>query len=895
MLPRSNGRMNTQAWLLGSMLLFSCDRFAFAQAPTPKEMVGRREKGELITPVNQWVTPVGTQLELPGLRPQALVVSPDGKLLLVAGKTAEIVVIDPESAAIKQRVGLPGNKIDEPTKDDKQPAANALDQKGQLSYTGLIFSPKGDRVYLSDVNGSIKVFDVRDSGELVPLHAIGLPPSENAERALDIPAGLAMSSDGRLLYVALNLSNRLAEIDVETGKTTRTWDVGMVPYGVVLTGSKIYVTNWGGRRPDANSTTGPAGKGTRVRVDPVRHIANDGSVTVIDLNQNKVATEIVVELHPSGLALSPDGRHLVVANAASDTLSVIDTTSYAVVERIWTKQNPAVLFGASPNALAFDKDGKTLYACNGTMNCVAVIEFEPGKSELEGLFPVGWFPGAIAIDPTRDALYVSNIKGLSKGRPNEKTGKTEFNSHQYYGSVSFIPHPEKLELAKTTPAVMLNCREPSITASLQPARPNQPARPVPERTGEPSLFEHVVYIIKENRTYDQVFGDLPEGNGEPSLCVFGEKVTPNQHRMVKQFVLLDNTYCSGLLSADGHNWATSSIATDYLEKSFASFPRSYPDGMSDEEVDAIAYSPAGFLWDNALAHQKSLRIYGEFAITEVKRKDKTKLGKTSFLDYYRDFKDQTHLFEISSRPAIASIKDHLCTETVGWDMAIPDVFRAAQFIKELEEFERQGKFPNLVIICLPNDHTSGTSPGSPTPAAQVADNDLAFGQIVDALSHSSFWKKTCVFAIEDDPQAGWDHVSGYRTTGYVVSPYTKRGAVIHTQYNQTSLLRTMELMLGLPPMNIMDASATPMFDCFVDQADLTPFEVAPNNIPLDEMNPEPKAIADPLLRQYAEESSRLPLEQIDRCPEDLLNRIIWHAQKGASAPYPEWAVVRDED
>jgi DNA-binding beta-propeller fold protein YncE len=508
---------------------------------------------------------------------------------------------------------------------------------------------------------------------------------------------------------------------------------------------------------------------------------------------------------------------------------------------------------------------------------------------------VGWFPGAIAVDPARGSVYVSNIKGLSVGRPNEKTGMTEFNSHQHYGSVTFISDPGEIDLKKATQTVMRNCREPAVVKSLQPPRPDATPRALPARTGEPSLIKHVVYIIKENRTYDQVFGDLPQGNGEPTLCVFGEKVTPNQHKMVKEFVLLDNTYCSGLLSADGHNWATTSIATDYLEKSFAGFPRSYPDGMSDEEIDAIAYSPAGFLWDNALAHKQSLRIYGEFAITEAKWRDKKNLSTPKFIDYYRDFQNQTNLLDISSRPAIASIKDHLCTNTVGWDMDIPDVFRAAQFIKELKEFEKQGTFPNLVIICLPNDHTSGTAPGAPTPAAQVADNDLAFGQIVEAISHSPFWKETCIFAIEDDPQAGWDHVSGYRTTAYVIGPYVRRGTVIHSQYNQTSLIRSMELMLGLPPMNIMDASASPMFDCFTDTPDLTPYDAVKNNIPLDEMNPQPQAITDPLLRKYAEESSRLPLDKIDQCDEDLLNRIIWHAQMGSEVIYPEWAVVRDED
>jgi hypothetical protein len=222
-------------------------------------------------------------------------------------------------------------------------------------------------------------------------------------------------------------------------------------------------------------------------------------------------------------------------------------------------------------------------------------------------------------------------------------------------------------------------------------------------------------------------------------------------------------------------------------------------------------------------------------------------------------------------------------------MDVPDVFRAREFIKELKVFEQRGAFPNLVIICLPNDHTSGTSAGAPTPAAHVADNDLAFGQIVEALSQSRFWKETCLFAIEDDPQGGWDHVSGYRTTAYVISPYTKRGAVVSTQYNQTSLLRTMELMLGLPPMNQLDATATPMSDCFTATPDFTPFKAVPNNVPLDELNPEPKKVSDPLLRKHALASAKLPLDRIDACPEDLFNRILWHAMKGSEAPYPTWA------
>jgi hypothetical protein len=417
--------------------------------------------------------------------------------------------------------------------------------------------------------------------------------------------------------------------------------------------------------------------------------------------------------------------------------------------------------------------------------------------------------------------------------------------------------------------------------------------------GEPSVFEHVVYIIKENRTYDQVLGDIPTANGDASLCVFGERITPNQHKLVREFVLLDNTYCSGILSADGHQWATTSFATDYMEKSFAGFPRSYPDGMGDDEIDALAYSPAGFIWDNALAHRKCFRDYGEFAITDKSWLDKSNKRPIKFLDHWRDFTNGTPAIQLSSRPGVESLRPYLCTNTVGWDMDVPDVFRAAQFIKELKDFERAGSFPNLIIICLPNDHTSGTDPGAPTPAAQVADNDLAFGQIVEAISRSRFWARTCIFAIEDDPQNGWDHVSGYRTTAYVVSPYTKRGAVVSTQYNQASLIRTMELILGLPPMNQIDATAAPMFDCFTNVADIRPFAAVPANIPLDQMNPAKKELSDPLLRRYARLSEKLPLDAPDRCPEDLLNRIIWHAMRGAKAPYPEWAtaaaVEEDED
>ncbi|HAM73311.1 MAG TPA: phosphoesterase [Verrucomicrobiales bacterium] len=865
----------------------------------PTESVGVSSAGRYVTPVSQILTPAGEQVFLPDMRPQGIALSPDGQLLVTSGKTAELVVLSPLTGGILQRVVLPP---DPSSKGGEEPVSTHLlapDTHGQLSFTGLIFSRDGRRIFLSNVDGSIKSFSVEGTN-VAPLRSYLLPRTDLTRRSNDIPAGLALPAEGSKLYVALNLSNRLLELDLETGKELRLFDVGFAPYDVVLSGRKAYVSNWGGRRAGPEDLTGPGGRGTRVRVDPHRHIASEGSVSVVDLDSGRVVKEILVGLHPSALALHPDGRHLVVANAGSDSVSVIDVREDAVVETISLRWQPKDYFGASPNALTFDPRGRSLYVCNGTQNAVAVVEFRPGRSRLLGLIPVGWFPGALAYDAVHSKLHVANTKGIGSGRRARPPGPQSLNSHQYLGTVSLVPLPDRKQLVAHTRTVLANCRRERIEASQLPARPGQPPRPVPERAGEPSLFKHVIYIIKENRTYDQVLGDIREGNGDPKLCTFGEEITPNQHKMAREFVLLDNTYCSGILSADGHQWSTTAFATDYMEKSFAGFPRSYPDGMEDDDVDALAYSPAGFIWDNVVEHGKRIRDYGEFAIEVSGWAEPGRKGSPKWVDFYRDFLSGKGETIMRSRPAIESVRPFLNTNTVGWGMEIPDVYRAARFIEELQMAEKTGDWPDMMIVCLPNDHTSGTKAGAPTPAAYVADNDLAFGRIVDAVSHSRFWPETCIFAIEDDPQAGHDHVSGYRTTGYCVSPYTKRGKVISTQYNQPGLLRTMELILGLPPMNQMDAAATPMADCFVQTPDLRPYTAVTNRIPLDQLNPPAKAILNPVLRRDAELSERLPLSKPDQCDEDVLNRILWHAQKGPSEPYPKWALLpkrlrRDRD
>jgi hypothetical protein len=447
------------------------------------------------------------------------------------------------------------------------------------------------------------------------------------------------------------------------------------------------------------------------------------------------------------------------------------------------------------------------------------------------------------------------------------------------GTVSIIPVPGRQRLEKMTEMVHLNNSFADMLEEMSEKKGSLKTVPVPELPSQSSYFKHVVYIIKENRTYDQVFGDLPQGDGDTSLVEFGREVTPNHHHLAETFVLLDNFYCSGILSADGHQWTDEAYATDYLEKSFGEFTRSYPyDGD-----DALAYASSGFIWDNVMNHGLTFRDYGEFVDAIIDP------PTASFSDIYQDYTDGTNLIKIRSKANLEQIIPYLCPTYVGFPNTVPDVYRAAEFIKELKEFEKEGDFPNFIIMLLPNDHTSGTRPGRPTPQAAVADNDLALGQIVEAISSSRFWKETCIFVTEDDPQGGLDHVDGHRTVGMVISPYTKRGEVISTYYSQINMIRTMENILGIPPMNQLDLTAEAMFDCFTGNPDFTPYKALPNNIPLDQLNPALSSLSGDQL-YWAERSLEQDLDDVDRIDEDVFNRIIWHAVKGYSRPYPELSV-----
>jgi YVTN family beta-propeller protein len=864
-------------------------------------------------PTGQLLTPAGRQIPLPRLRPQGLALGHNGRLLAVAGSSEVLLLIDPGTGAIIQTVPLTfittrnrTNQVTNVVADAVQKISEvktngssriAVTNRAELSLTGLVFSPDSRRLYLSNSKGTVWVFPLEHDQVIGRPQMFSLPEADAPKQRKEIPSGLTVSADGARLYVTGNLGNRLYELDSSSGGLQRSWDTGFAPYDVVLAGKKAYVSNLGGRRPGEKDRTALAGLGTRVRVDS-RDIASEGSITVIDLEAGRVTAEIMVELHPSALAVSPNQKYVVVANTGSDTLSVIDTEKDCVVEKISARQTPADLFGAQPNALAFDRSGRRLYVANGTQNAVAVVNFEPATktSRVTGLIPVGWFPSAIQLEPQTRTLFVGNLKGIGAAKVFKAGEKIKLNSKDFFGTISCLPEPSQQQLIEMTKVSRQDMRYPSVMDALLPARTGQPARPVPERSGEPSVFKHVVYVIKENRSYDQVLGDMPEGNGDTSLCTFGEQYTPNQHKIAREFALLDNTYCSGICSADGHQWTDSALANEYVERQLTSgSPRSYAGSKGSDAPDALAWASTGFIWDNLLAHGKTLRNYGEWMLSNAGWRDPKKKDKILWSDFWGAFHTNSEMVQLRSRAMIRTLRNHSDTNSVGWDLKVPDIMRASEFIRELHQFETNGGFPDLVILYLPNDHTGGEKSDYPVPGSQVADNDLAMGLVVETLTRSRFWPETCLFAIEDDPQAGWDHVSGYRTTCYVASPYTRRKRTISTQYNQVSLVRTIEQILGLPPMNQLDASATPMFDCFTDTCDLTPFTSVPNRFPLDKITPEPKKIPDRRRRQDVTISNRLPLDQPDRCPEDVLNRILWRAMKGADAPYPEWAVKMADD
>jgi YVTN family beta-propeller protein len=819
------------------------------------QKVGMQADSSILVPSNQFLRPAGLQVYLPG-RPVDMALTPDERFLLIKNK-GDLDLIRLSDRTILQSLPF---------------------QVSGASFTGICLSGDGRRIFLTDANDRICIADLDRNNILHWTDPVILPkPSVGGNPA---PGGLALNETGDKIYVTLSRNNSLGIIDLKD-KSVSEIPVGMAPYDVLIASpSKAYVSNWGGRRPEAGETVYNS-SGSQVLVDPKTGIVNNGSVSVVDLRLKSHKKYIGVGLHPCDMILSPDNKKLYVACANSDIISVINTDNDEVTDKISVHSQDNIPFGSAPNALAVSPDGKLLYVANGTENAVCVIEAYPPYKIL-GYIPTGWYPGSLLLNRTGKTLYVANVKGI--GSRNQRTDRAGLNSHDHLGSISIIPLPGRQQLVKMTGIVHENNSYERMVKNLSLTPGKEKKVPVPRMPGQISHFKHVVYIIKENRTYDQVFSDLLQGDGDTSLLEFGREITPNHHQLAETFVLLDNFNCSGVLSADGHQWTDEAYVTDYLEKSFGGFARSYPyDGD-----DALAYASSGFIWDNVLEHNLTFRDYGEFAGTIIEP------ANASYIDMYRDFINNTGNIKIRAKPNLESLASYMCPTYPGFTNRISDAYRTTEFINEFREYEKNNNFPNFVLILLPNDHTSGTRPGLPTPQSAVADNDLALGQIVEVISNSKFWRETCILVTEDDPQAGLDHVDGHRTVGLVISPYTKRGKVISTYYSQINMVRTIENILGLPPMNQFDLTAEAMYDCFTAKPDFRPYKALPSNIPPDQLNPPLAGLrGDQLL--WAKKSLEQDLDEVDRIDEDTFNRIIWHAIKGYSRLYPAINKISEDE
>lgn len=693
------------------------------------------------------------------------------------------------------------------------------------SWGGLAWAPDGRRIYVaggvSNPIGDVLVFRQNAVGQWVAGKALRLT-TYGGGRARVI-AGLALAPDGMTLFVTNNQDGRLYVLDAPTGITRASVAVGDHPGVCRLSrdGQRAFVALWGG-----------------------------SSVAVVDVTHADtpvVEGKIATGSHPNDIALGVDGR-IYVSCGNSDCVTIADTANLQTLETVRTALTPRSPGGCTPDAVAMSPDGRTLFVPNADVNYATVIDVSvPRKSRVLGFIPTGWYPTAAFVAPDGKRVILCSGKGLGTGPnparkpiPREYVGGFAHIGMQLGGLISFVDIPDRAGLDAYTRRVIANTpyRDRLLGQSSW-----QLTTAIPTRVGLPSPIKYVLYIIKENRTYDQVFGDLPRGNGDPDLTLFGREVTPNQHALAEQFVLLDNLYCNGEVSADGHPWSTAAYATDFVQRSWV---LEYSLKGATSGSDSVNDPRTGYIWQACARKGLTYRTYGEYW----------------------------------NHPSLRGHTNERFVGKVRPGEAPPgrDTERADIFIAEFKEFERKGKIPRFMIMSLGENHTNGTMPGAYTPRAMVASNDLAVGRIVDAISHSSVWKQFAIFVIEDDAQNGPDHVDAHRTCGLVISPWVRRKIVDSTFYTTTSMLRTMELILGLPPLTEHDAAATPMFACFTNQPNLTPYEALPARIDLDEKN---GATA-----YGASLSARMDWSRYDNIDEDALNRILWHSIKGPHTPMP---------
>jgi YVTN family beta-propeller protein len=650
-------------------------------------------------------------------------------------------------------------------------------------------------------------------------------------------AGIEIDPRKNLLFAVTKEDSALYTCDLNGRKVLAKTKLPTEPYTCLLApdGKELYITLWGHRK-----------------------------VATYDVTNARISGEVAVQSHPNDMALGANGKTLFVANANDNSVSVIDVAARRVIETISAALYPQSPTGSTTNGVALSEDGRRLYIANADNNCLAVFDVtQPGKSQSLGYIPTDWYPTAVKVAGKR--IFVSNGKGgfsmanpkgpnpLGKVRPKgsnvaETAEKVQYIAGLFKGTLSIIDEPEKATLSTYSKVVYANT---PYSKKREAAPSGEPGNPIPRKVGEASPIQYVFYVIKENRTYDQVFGDMPDGNGDSALCLFPEKITPNQHALAREFGLFDNFYVDAEVSADGHNWSTAAYATDYVEKTW---PTSYGarGGTYDYEGSReVAFPKNGYIWDYCRRAGISYRSYGEF----------TPANDESFVSQ-----------------GLASLKGHYPPAYPNYDLSIKDVYREKVWERDFDSLVARNAVPRFNSIRLGNDHTSGARVGKRTPFAMVADNDLALGRLIDHLSKSKIWKQSAVFVLEDDAQNGADHVDAHRSPVLVISPYAKRRSINHTMYSTASVLRTMELILGLPPMSQYDAAATPMWDAFTSQPTLTGYQARPSQVDLEQKN-----LA---YNEDSRQSEGFDWSKPDRVPDRALSEIIWRAVKGSNSPVP---------
>jgi YVTN family beta-propeller protein len=779
---------------------------------------------------------------------------------------------------------------------------NSFAASPSAGMQGLAYDPVAHAPLLGGVTGSAKGKD--SGGQLVRVgsRADGkqeiIADSLGTHQIGNVSVAREKNAQGqRLAVVALTFDDQAAIIDLDSKEIRARVKTGIAPFGAAINGdsSVAYVSNWGGRVPHAGertAATGPEAGADQVLVDE-RGVVSSGTVVRIDLLTHQVTHTIAVGLHPSGMAWDETHHRLYVTNSNSDTVSIIDTATNTVLQTVALQPFTRKVAGVSPEAAALSPDRKHLYVTCAGINAVAVLDVASARAHILGLIPTGWYPDDVAVSPDGDTIAVSTLLGVGSGwnSPNllareKRDGmKPELNIHRRYvhayrGTLHLIAVPDEIELENYSIAVAEN-NHLQLTGTL-PTReaankpdPHATPRPVPARAGEPSTIQHIIYVIKENRSYDQYFGSLGKGDGDPSLNMYGDDVIPNHRKLAREFVLLDNFFANGGNSADGHQWLTQAAETDY-----AYWPgyngRSYPKNGDDP----LAFAGSGFLWDYTVANHKSFADFGEY-VGEMGGDKVTR--RAELLDRYQ--KGDNFQSDFSTKAPIARLNQYLVKDYPAYGLSVPDVVRARIFSRHLKQWEASGNMPNLVMVQMPSDHTEGTTPGFSTPKACLADNDLAVGQLVDAVSHSKFWKSTLILIVEDDAQDGLDHVDGHRTVALAVSPYTKRNAVDSTLYSQVSMVKTIELILGLPSMSLFDYIANDMRHSFQQTPNLEPYTAVEPQQSIYERNPEANALQGQA-RTDALASGRMNWKEPDDVPTEQLNQILW--RNAMNATYPEW-------